>query len=157
MARITVTKEFIFDCAHMLAGHEGLCKNVHGHTYKVHVTVARDHGLATLILKGPSKDMVVDFKDLKEILNTEIFSKFDHAFIFNMFSEDKGESGIVALLQDLDMKICGIPGRPTAEFMCGYFMHEITRLLMSYTQLRDVSVLSIKVWETPTSYAEVLA
>ena len=85
-AVITATKEVVFDCAHMLSGHEGLCKNLHGHTYKVQVTVGQvtSGGRDRLIPSGPSASMVIDFKHLKEALNEVIVEPFDHAFVFDM-------------------------------------------------------------------------
>jgi len=73
---ITVTKEFSFDCAHMLTGHEGPCKNLHGHTYKLQVEVTSYSGVQE---EGPSKGMIVDFKDLKQIVKELIVDKLDHS------------------------------------------------------------------------------
>jgi len=58
--QVTVCKEMTFDCAHMLSGHNALCKNLHGHTYKVQVSVT-----GYKLDKGSSQDMIIDFKDLK--------------------------------------------------------------------------------------------
>ena len=78
---VTVTKEVTFDCAHMLDGHEGLCRNLHGHTYKVQVTARRSGGF--LISKGPAKGMVLDFSALKGIMQAHIVEPFDHAFVYH--------------------------------------------------------------------------
>ena len=78
MERITVCKEVTFDCAHMLSGHEALCKNLHGHTYKVQISVTNEQ-----IAEGSSIDMVIDFKHLKEVISKSIMDKFDHAIIFS--------------------------------------------------------------------------
>ena len=78
MEQVTVCKEVTFDCAHMLSGHEALCKNLHGHTYKVQVSVTNEQ-----IIEGPSVDMVIDFKHLKEAITKSIMDKFDHAIIFS--------------------------------------------------------------------------
>ena len=69
----TVTKTVKFDAAHILTNHEGLCKNLHGHTYRVDVSVAQDDGVGG--------DMVIDFKDLKRIASEVVCERFDHAFI----------------------------------------------------------------------------
>ena len=70
---LTATKTFTFDCAHRLPYHEGLCKNIHGHTYKVDVTV--EGGRQG---RGPEDGMIIDFKRLKTICN-KLFNKYDHA------------------------------------------------------------------------------
>ena len=72
---ITVTKTVKFDAAHVLTNHQGLCKNLHGHTYRVDVSVAQ--------AEDDDRDMVIDFKDLKGIANEVICDRFDHAFIYN--------------------------------------------------------------------------
>ena len=76
---ITVTKTVRFDAAHVLTNHKGLCKNLHGHTYRVDVSLAQ--------AEGDQSDMVMDFKDIKTIANEVICEKFDHAFIYNTTSE----------------------------------------------------------------------
>ena len=69
----TVTKTVKFDAAHILTNHQGLCKNLHGHTYRVDVSVVGDE----------SRDMVIDFKELKNLATEVICERFDHAFIYN--------------------------------------------------------------------------
>ena len=69
----TVTKTVKFDAAHILTNHQGLCKNLHGHTYRVDVSVS----LPTDPSEG--NDMVIDFKDLKAIATETICRRFDHA------------------------------------------------------------------------------
>ena len=66
---VTVTKTIKFDAAHVLTNHEGLCKNLHGHTYRVDVSVAQ--------AEGDASDMVIDFKDLKRIASEVICERFD--------------------------------------------------------------------------------
>ncbi len=145
---ITATKEFTFDASHMLSGHEGLCKNLHGHTYKVEVTV-RCTNPDGIITQGPSAGMVMDFKDLKERLNRDIFSNVDHAYIYNSFGGPE-ENAIADLLVSFGMKVYNMANRPTAENMAEYF------LAMANTSVQDldVEVIKVRVYETPTSYAE---
>lgn len=70
--RVAVTKEFIFDAAHHLHLYEGKCKSLHGHTYRLEVTVS---GLTNHI------GLVIDFNDLKRIYREEIESKLDHRYL----------------------------------------------------------------------------
>ena len=127
MARISVTKIFKFDAAHFLPEHKGKCADIHGHTYRLEVTVARTDG--DVLASGSSAGMVLDFGDLKEIVQREIIEKVDHK-----------------MLNDV------LPFRKTAENMVVYFYEVLEQQLA----LLGVEVLKLKVWETQTSYAEVV-
>ena len=80
MSTIRITKSFSFETAHALYGYDGLCKNIHGHSYKLEVTV-----IGTPIVDNShiKFGMVIDFKDLKKIIKSEIVDVFDHATVFN--------------------------------------------------------------------------
>ena len=80
MSNIRITKQFDFETGHALYGYDGKCKNVHGHSYKLSVTViGTPIGDASNVKFG----MVIDFGDLKKIVLSEIVDKFDHATVFN--------------------------------------------------------------------------
>lgn len=130
---LTVSKECVFDAAHVLTNHVGQCKNLHGHTYRLIVEVAKSE---------ESTDMIIDFKDLKSVMQEVILDRFDHAFIFDERSES--ESDIAAVIAKHRMKSVGIPFRSTAENMARYF----------YQQLSEhVNVHSVRLYETPASCA----
>ena len=133
---LKVTKTVRFDAAHILSNHAGLCKNLHGHTYRVDVTVAQ--------APEDERDMVIDFKDLKRVCEDEILSRFDHAFIYDETSA--GESEIAAVLAKNSMRTVALPFRSTAENLARHF----------YSTLKDCvpGLASIRVWETPDSVAE---
>ena len=133
---ITVTKTVRFDAAHVLTNHQGLCKNLHGHTYRVDVSVAQaaDDGC----------DMVIDFKDLKAIANEVICDRFDHAFIYN--TESAGEKEIAAVVEKNGMRTVAIPFRSTAENLAKMFYGELKN--------RIPGLAAVKVWETADSCAE---
>ena len=151
MKRIAVTKEITFDCAHMLAGHKGLCKNVHGHTYKVHVTVSAPE----LISEGSSEGMVIDFKDLKRILNDGIVDRFDHAFVTWDDTPYEEERAIAHAIESQGCKVVRTCYRPSAENMAYYFYQGIAHELTQLTEDPEFYQLeSVRVWETPTSFAE---
>ena len=133
---ITVTKTVKFDAAHVLTNHQGLCKNLHGHTYRLDVTVSS--------CDGDQSDMVIDFKDLKNIATEVICERFDHAFIYN--SNSPGESEIASVVQKNGMRTVALPFRSTAENLARYFFNELKE--------RISGLVSLKVWETPDSYAE---
>ena len=133
---ITVTKTVKFDAAHILSDHEGLCKNLHGHTYRVDVSVAQ--------AADDGRDMVIDFKELKRIANEVICDRFDHAFIYNTAS--KGESEIAAVVEKNGLRTVAIPFRSTCENLAKMFYNEM--------KARIPGLSSVKVWETADNCAE---
>ncbi len=133
---ITVTKTVSFDAAHVLTNHQGLCKNLHGHTYRVDVSVTQ--------AEGDEGDMVIDFKDLKAIAKELICDRFDHAFIYNTASP--GEREIAAVVERYGMRTVALPFRSTAENLAKMFFHEIREKIPG--------VSSVKVWETAENCAE---
>ena len=136
---ITVTKTVKFDAAHVLTNHQGLCKNLHGHTYRVDVSVAQ--------AADDGRDMVIDFKDLKGIANEVICDRFDHAFIYN--TESAGEKEIAAVVEKNGMRTVAIPFRSTAENLAKMFYNELKE--------RIPGLFAVKVWETADSCAEYKA
>lgn len=143
--KITVTKEFTFDCAHMLSNHEGICSNLHGHTYKLEVTAA-----AELIKEGSSQGMVVDFGDLKSIVKELIVDKFDHSFIF-WEGGSEAEREIARVVEGYGMRIVKLNERPTAENMAIF----IIKTLNEHLKDSPVKIVKVRLYETPTSFAEV--
>ena len=133
---VTVTKTVRFDAAHVLTNHAGLCRNLHGHTYRVDVSVAGE--------ADGGDGMVIDFKDLKSLLAETVCARFDHAFIYN--TESPGEREIAAVLEKHGMRVAPLPFRSTAENLARHFYGE---LLPSVPGL-----VAVKVWETADSCAE---
>lgn len=134
-----IAKEFSFDMAHMLDGHDGKCQNLHGHTYKLQVEVT-----GNLHLEGAKRGMVMDYSDLKAMVKQHILDPMDHAFIYDLQSEK--ETKVAQLLMDLDSKVYGIPSRTTAEEMAKYMFEKLANV--------GLPVSLIRLWETPTSYCE---
>ena len=133
---VTVTKTIKFDAAHVLTNHEGLCKNLHGHTYRVDVSVTQ--------AEGDASDMVIDFKDLKRIASEVICERFDHAFVYN--TESEGEREIAAVVKRYGMRTVAITFRSTAENLAKLFYGEL--------KARIPGLSAVKVWETADSSAE---
>lgn len=131
-------KQFTFDMAHILDGHDGKCQNLHGHTYILQVEIS-----GSLHESGAKKGMVIDFSDLKDVVKTHILDKMDHAFIYDTTNER--ETQIANLLNQLNSKTYGISTRTTAE--------EIARHIFQILQLY-LSVTLVRLWETPSSYCE---
>lgn len=134
-----VSKEFTWDMAHLLSGHKSLCNNVHGHTYRMEVLMCRPE----VIQSGSSKGMVMDFKDLKEIVQEEIVQHLDHAFVGTEGEFEDEE--ICKLLKGMGKKVFKLPCRTTAENMSKWIYDKLIERLGCPVQ--------IKLWETPTSYA----
>ena len=131
---ITVTKTVKFDAAHVLTDHQGLCRNLHGHTYRVDVSVASE----------TDGDMVIDFKELKGVLSEVILDRFDHSFIYNTGSV--GESEIAAVVERHGMRTVAIPFRSTVENLARMFYNELKG--------RVPGLSAVKVWETADNVAE---
>ena len=134
-----ISKIFTFDASHMLDGHDGKCQNLHGHTYQLEVTVA-----SILISEGAKAGMVMDFADLKTWVKQTILEPFDHAFLYH--GNNERESQIAVLLEGWQMKTLRLNQRTTAEHLAIEMYHRL--------QAVGVPVCRIKLWETPTSYAE---
>ena len=77
---------FNFETAHALYGYDGKCKNIHGHSYKLFVTVK---GSPILDSSNPKFGMVIDFGDIKKIVRAEVVDQFDHAILLNVNSPHK--------------------------------------------------------------------
>ena len=133
---ITVTKTVKFDAAHVLTNHQGLCKNLHGHTYRVDVSVSQ--------AADDDRDMVIDFKDLKGIANEVVCDRFDHAFIYN--TESVGEREIAAVVEKHGMRTVAIPFRSTVENLAKMFYNAL--------KTRVTGLSAVKVWETTDNSAE---
>ncbi|WP_420603651.1 6-pyruvoyl trahydropterin synthase family protein [Flagellimonas sp.] len=143
MGKIRITKQFNFEAGHALYGYDGKCRNVHGHSYKLSVTVI---GTPISDADHVKHGMVIDFGDLKKIVNEEIVDQFDHATIFNKNSphvelaNELSERGHSIILADY---------QPTSENMVIDFASKIKARLPENIQLH-----SIKLQETETSFAE---
>lgn len=137
---LRLTKIFYFETAHAIYGYQGKCKNIHGHSYRLEATVATNASGEDYI---PAPGFVIDFKDLKKIVQTTIVDHFDHKLIL---SEQylKANPGIEK--QD-SLVIWNV--EPTAENILIYIRKQIEKELPVNTTL-----VSLKLYETESSYAE---
>ncbi len=140
---LRVTKKFTFDMAHALYGYDGPCKNIHGHTYHLYVTLK---GKPISNSKDSKNGMVHDFTDLKDVVKEKIISRFDHALVLNKNSPHKK---LNEHLTDQFEKIIFLEQQPTCENLLQYFQQ-----LLWPVYHTDVLLVSMKLEETPTSYAE---
>ena len=137
---LKVAKEFSFDMAHLLDGHDGKCQNLHGHTYKLQVIVSGETEN-----NGAKKGMAIDIADSKRAVNELIISPIDHAFIYDQSSER--ETKIAQLLQQLNSKTFALPMRSTAENLAQFIFQRLQENVGFHLH-------SVRLWETPTSFAE---
>ena len=140
----TITKEFSWDCAHRLwnpkktddENHDifGLCANIHGHTYKMFVTVSS---------KNLVDGMIINFKDLKKIVQENIGNVYDHGL--HLTSRDP----LIQTLKNSNLNIVIWPAETTCENQVEWFWtilhHELKQI--------DIQLEEIKLYETPTSFA----
>jgi 6-pyruvoyltetrahydropterin/6-carboxytetrahydropterin synthase len=143
MSKIRITKQFSFETGHALYGYDGKCKNVHGHSYKLSVTVI---GTPITDNSNVKFGMVIDFTDLKKIVREEIVDIFDHATVFNKNTPH------VELAQELKNRghhVILVDYQPTSENMVIDFAKKIQDRLPNDTQLH-----SLKLQETESSFAE---
>ncbi len=146
MSNIRITKQFTFETAHALYGYDGKCKNVHGHSYKLDVTVIGEPITDSSNVKF---GMVIDFGDLKKIVNKEIVDHFDHATVFN---KNTPHVELAKLLADHGHNILLVDYQPTTEMMVIDFASKISVLLPE-----NIKLHSLRLSETTTSYAEWFA
>lgn len=137
--KIRVCKEFTFEMAHALFGHEGPCKNIHGHSYK----------LSVILIGNPKESktsdygMVMDFSEMKEIINREVVHHFDHSLVINKDYPFEMPGG------DAFVKVHKVPYQPTCENL---LIDICNRLKGKFPS--QLSLVSIRLRETATSYAE---
>ena len=143
---IRITKEFKFETGHALYGYDGLCKNVHGHSYKLAVTIL---GKPITDPSNVKFGMVMDFSDLKAIVNTLIVKPFDHATVLNINSPHKE---LADAMEKRGHKIIRVPYQPTSEMMILDFAEKISSALPNHLKLQRLVLR-----ETETSFAEWLA
>lgn len=146
MSKIRLTKLFTFETGHALHGYDGKCKNVHGHSYKLEVTVIGTPINDTNHIKN---GMVIDFGDLKKIVNKEIVDQFDHATVFN---KNTPHAELAKEMQIRGHNVILVNYQPTSENMIIDFAEKISAKLPSY-----VSLHSLKLKETETSFAQWFA
>lgn len=146
MSNIRITKQFSFETGHALYGYDGKCKNVHGHSYRLDVTV-----IGTPISDNTNVKfgMVIDFTDLKKIVKAEIVDVFDHATVFN---KNTPHVELAKELADRGHDVILVDYQPTSEMMIIDFAEKIQKHLP-----QNIKLHSLKLQETATSFAEWFA
>ncbi|TDT46172.1 6-pyruvoyltetrahydropterin/6-carboxytetrahydropterin synthase [Maribacter spongiicola] len=143
MSNIRITKQFNFETGHALYGYDGKCRNVHGHSYKLSVTVI---GTPITDTSHVKLGMVIDFGDLKKIVKEDIVDIFDHATVFN---KNTPHVELAKELTDRGHNVILADYQPTSENMVIDFAAKIKSRLPE-----NISLFSLKLQETDTSFAE---
>jgi 6-pyruvoyltetrahydropterin/6-carboxytetrahydropterin synthase len=142
MSVIRVTKEFRFEMAHVLQNYDGPCRNVHGHSYILYVTIS---GTPIDDRKSGTNGMVMDFGELKRIVEKEITEKYDHSIVVaGYMPSDK-----LTDYKNLFENIIVLPCQPTCENLVADFAGILINKIPAGIKLH-----SLKLYETATAYAE---
>ena len=139
---VRITKQFRFEAAHALWNYDGPCRNIHGHSYVLYVTIA---GVPISDPSNPKYGMLMDFSVLKQIVNSQIIDLFDHALMINGHSPHKD----MALNETLLGRVLSLPYQPTCENMVIDFANRLKSALPD-----GIALFSLKLHETATAYAE---
>lgn len=145
MATIRLTKAFNFEMAHVLPGHDGPCKHIHGHTYELFVTII---GEPVDDPSSPKNGMIMDFKDLKALVREAVINDFDHALVMNR----KHVPGDLNTEHDMFKRVILVEYQPTSENLIRDFVNRISSRLPE-----NLALHSLRLRETLTSYAEWFA
>jgi 6-pyruvoyltetrahydropterin/6-carboxytetrahydropterin synthase len=145
MAIIRVTKQFGFEMSHALFNYDGLCRSIHGHSYKLQVTVCGE----PIQEPGHCKDgMVMDFSLLKKLLQENIVSKLDHSLMIN----EKAPVEKLDALGQMYERHHVVPFQPTTENLVVYIAEKVKLLLPEH-----IALFSVRLFETSSSFAEWFA
>jgi 6-pyruvoyltetrahydropterin/6-carboxytetrahydropterin synthase len=146
MQNIRITKQFSFETGHALHGYDGKCKNIHGHSYRLDVTVI---GKPVADESNQKCGMVIDFSDLKKIAKDEIVDVFDHDTVFN---KNTPHLELAMMLKSKGHNVLLVDYQPTTEMMVIDFAEKIKKRLPN-----NIKLHALKLQETATSFAEWFA
>ena len=139
MDTIRITKQFDFEAAHALEGYHGKCKDIHGHSYHLRVTVIGKVSREATDVEG---SMVMDFGELKKIVKAHVIDPFDHMLILAEYSRFRG-------IEKNNERVLYVPYQPTCENMLADIVDRIRHHLPEGVILHNAFLR-----ETPRSYAE---
>ena len=143
MAKIRLTKEFSFESAHALEGYAGACREIHGHSYRMFVTVC---GEPVADVSRSDYGMVMDFGELKRIVTEQVVSCMDHSFVIR---RSEANEQLAASLSCRFGRVVMVDYQPTCENLLTDFAARMGAQLPS-----GVCLHSLRLHETATSYAE---
>ncbi len=142
MSLIRLTREFSFEMSHALQGYDGPCSQIHGHSYRLFVTV---RGVPSTTAGDPKEGMVIDFRLLKNTIDELVIGKLDHALLLR-------ESEAASLMQSNFSGVITVPFQPTCENLIAWIASLIVPRLP-----HGVELFSLRLHETANSFAEWFA
>lgn len=144
---ISVVRHIEFEAAHMLSGYNGGCGSVHGHSYKLEVTITcPEH-----VRQNNDFGFVTDFKNLNKILKDNVP---DHMFMYDSTKGlDTPEGQIVKVLQDNNLRTWAFKSSPSAENMAEELARNFQRIIDETFPNMSITVTELKLWETTNSHA----
>ena len=137
---LKLTKIFHFEMAHAIHGHTGNCKNIHGHSYELHVTVSSDLFEPGFI---PAPGFMIDFKAIKNLVTAAVISKFDHSLLLS--NDFIAANPSLSSLQNLII----FEAEPTAENLLLYIKQVLQNKFPD-----EIKLIHLQLFETKDSYAE---
>ena len=143
--RIRLSRHFRFETAHALHGYDGACRNIHGHSYKLTVTVI---GSPLHKPAHAKHGMVLDFGDLKRIVEREVIQAYDHALLLNSATP----APLLQALQHHYEKVLPVLWQPTSELM----LLDIKNRILPHLP-KGILLHSLRLSETENSFAEWFA
>jgi 6-pyruvoyltetrahydropterin/6-carboxytetrahydropterin synthase len=142
MRKVRLSKEFRFEMGHALLNYDGLCRHIHGHSYKLIISVI---GEPIDDRKNPKLGMVMDFSELKAAVKEPIVDYFDHSLVINREAEKHLPKEPHAMYD----KVHIMDFQPTCENLVLYIAEIVKARLTS-----GIELFSVRLYETATSYAE---
>lgn len=139
-SNLLLTKHFTFEMAHALLGYKGLCKNLHGHSYHLEVTVAGE------AVAGAPEGMMMDFHALKAVVQTAVVDVFDHSLVLS----DQADAELIEVLRKNFERVRIVHFQPTTENLLADFAQRISPLLP-----QGVKLYSLRLHETESSCGEL--
>ncbi len=142
--KVRITKLFSFEMAHALLGYDGPCKNIHGHSYRLEITIS---GRPVSDEANPKLGMVMDFGDLKRIVKKTVLDDFDHSTVLN----EKSDFASVPQIEKIFGNVILVSYQPTCENL----LIDIRKRIL-HELPKNVNLESIRLHETATSFAEII-
>lgn len=150
MAKLSITKIFTFEAAHILNGYDGLCANIHGHSYRLEVTVYSpdlkvEPGRFLHSQNDPKNGMLFDFSELKKRVNQAVVEPFDHSLILNRETAGK----LTDVLKEHSLRVVCVSYQPTSENLLIDMAGRLQDVLPEGIRLKK-----LRLYETATSYTD---
>ncbi|HLP94389.1 MAG TPA: 6-carboxytetrahydropterin synthase [Saprospiraceae bacterium] len=140
--KIRLTKLFSFEMAHALPGYDGACRHIHGHSFRLEVCV---RGIPMQQNGHAKNGMVMDFKQLKDLVQEAFVQHYDHALVL----PETVDAGVRDAMDAHFGKVISLPFQPTCENMIGLIVQSVTPALPP-----GIELWRVKLSETASSYAE---